>query len=306
MNIDFKKIAFIKFPKDIPFAQHSLLQPTPILISPDVIRVFCGMRDEHGRSRVGFVDLSARNPAEVISYSRRPCLDLGEPGMFDESGVVPCAVAFIDGRLHLFYAGYQLGQSVRFYVFSGVAVSDDNGATFERQKIVPLIERSDAEPLFRVIHSILPTKNGWATWYGAGTHFREGNSKTLPVYDVKYMEADNIYNFPTSGQTAITLHENEHRVGRPYVVRTKKLHYMFYGYGSESEPYRLGLATSKDGISWERSDSVMKAISHDEEWETEMQAYPAFISTSYGDYFFYNGNNYGRDGFSCCSIKGLD
>src|SRR5438270_337025 len=87
------------------WARHTALQPTPWVRGSE-IRVFVGMRDEQGRSRVGYVDLDASDPSRVLRVSEKPALDLGAPGTFDENGVVPCAVVERDGALFLYYAGY--------------------------------------------------------------------------------------------------------------------------------------------------------------------------------------------------------
>ena len=304
-NIKIKKLGLIPFPKEqISWAAHTLLQPTPILLDEDTIRVYCGMRDNDGKSRAGYVDLDARNPLKILDVSRKPVLDIGQHGMFDESGVVPCAVTKDKNGFRLYYAGYQLGQHIRFYVFSGLAESQD-GKTFERVKRVPVLERSDKEPLFRVVHSILSTDNGWQAWYGAGDEFRSGETKTLPVYNVRYMRSDNGVDFPTHGQTVLDIAPEEHRIGRPYVLKNGSGYIMFYGYGTEKDPYKLGIAVSDDGLSWQRQDDKMLFDEKDNDWETEMKAYPSVIKTVHGNYFFYNGNAYGRDGFGCCLIEGL-
>src|SRR5205814_305592 len=44
--------------------RHSALQPTPLLLKEETIRVFAGFRDEKGASRVGFVDLQASDPTK--------------------------------------------------------------------------------------------------------------------------------------------------------------------------------------------------------------------------------------------------
>ena len=75
-----------------PWAKHSALQPTTYLLNDKVIRVYVGFRDSHGISRVGFVDLDSMNPSKVLYVSKRPALDIGLPGTFDDNGVVPCAV----------------------------------------------------------------------------------------------------------------------------------------------------------------------------------------------------------------------
>lgn len=304
MNLKLHKLGLVPFPQNIQWAQHSLLQPTPILLDDDTIRVYCGMRDAKGQSRVGFVDLDARDPRKILKVSEKPALELGQDGMFDESGVVPCAIIRRDGKFQLYYAGYQLGQRIRFYVFSGMAMSDD-GENFTRQQRTPVLERSDSEPLFRVIHSILPDGGKWHAWYGAGDTFREGEHKTLPVYNVRHLESEDSEHFPEAGRVVIDIQGDEHRIGRPYVVRCKDGYVMFYGYGSEQEPYNLGMAVSDNGFTWTRCDEMVRFDAPDEPWEKEMKAYPAAINTRHGAYFFYNGNAYGKDGFGCCKIEGL-
>jgi len=101
------------------WAVHSALQPTPIVLSNTVIRVYVGFRDEQGVSRVGFVDVKADDPSTVLDVSREPVLDIGQDGTFDENGVVPCAITKREGQLYLYYAGYQLGHKVRFVAYGG-------------------------------------------------------------------------------------------------------------------------------------------------------------------------------------------
>jgi hypothetical protein len=304
LKLIWKRIGFVPFPQDaVQWATDSLLQPTPFLLNSDVIRVFVGMRDDRGRSRVGFVDVAARKPDQVLNICRTPSLDIGAPGMFDENGVVPCAVILRENQLYLYYAGYQTAKTARFHVFSGLAKSSDNGDSFTRVSSDPILPPTIHEPLFRVIHSILPSDDGnWDVWYGGGNTFRQGATKTLPVYDVRQMRSDDGIVFPEQSETAIHLRPEEHRVGRPYVLRTADGYLMFYGYGSEMSPYQLGMAHSDDGKSWIRNDHQMQIEGERQAWETEMQAYPSIIQAGCNIYLFYNGNAYGRDGFGCCRL----
>src|SRR5688572_16663385 len=154
---------------DSDWAKHSALQPTPYLNSATrSIRIFSGFRDSDGVSRVGFVDVCAETPEKVLRVSDKPALDVGIPGTFDENGVVPCAVIEREGRLFLFYAGYQLGRKVKFHVFGGLATSDNGGETFTRYSRVPVCDRTDQELYFRVIHTMMFDEGRWKAWYGAG------------------------------------------------------------------------------------------------------------------------------------------
>src|SRR5215475_4169224 len=91
----------------LPWARHSFLQPTPMEYGDSTIRIYGGLRDDKGVSRVGYIDVAADDPSRVLKVCDCPVLDIGEPGMFDENGVVPCAVVRREEGLFLYYAGYQ-------------------------------------------------------------------------------------------------------------------------------------------------------------------------------------------------------
>ncbi len=286
------------------WAKHSALQPTPLVMTEaGFIRVFAGMRDQEGVSRVGFVDVDAENPAHVRRVSRTPALDVGIPGAFDENGVVPCAIVERDGELHLFYAGYQIGQKVKFYVFGGLAVSRDGGETFTRLSRVPISDRTDAELFFRVIHTMMRDGKGWRAWYGGGDSFDTSNGFQYPRYNIRHaFSADGIH-LENDYQVCVDMRGGEYRVGRPYVIKRGELYRMFYGVGTVEEGYRLAYAESSDGINWTRKDSEVGIEISSSGWDSHMQAYPAVVTYEDHTYMFYNGNDYGRGGFGYAALK---
>lgn len=300
-----KKKGLIYGPRgESSWAKHSALQPTPYLLDNATIRIFTGFRDSDGVSRVGFVDVSADNPSNVISVSKTPSLDIGHDGAFDENGVAPCAILVFEHRLYLYYAGYQLGQKVRFCAYSGLAVSDDHGVTFKRLSNVPVTDRTNDAMYFRVIHSIINDDGIFKVWYGAGSTYDVGADKTLPRYNVQMMESKSLFEFPKHGHVVVETKGDEYRVGRPYVFKNDDGFIMFYGTGSEAVPYRLGYATSSDSYRWERKDDLsIKGPSAT--WDSEMMAYPAVVTNNDVSYLFYNGNDYGREGFGYAVIEGL-
>ena len=62
-----------------PWARHSALQPTA-LVEEDRIRVFAGVRDDDGISRIIAVDVDPGDPSRVLGVSENPVLDIGEAG----------------------------------------------------------------------------------------------------------------------------------------------------------------------------------------------------------------------------------
>lgn len=278
------------------WAKHSALQPTPYLMG-EVIRVYVGFRDGEGVSRVGFVDVSADNPSNVLQVSEKPALDVGVPGTFDENGVVPCAIIEREEGLHLYYAGYQLGQKVKFYVYSGLAISKDGGNSFKRYSRVPVCDRTDDELFFRVIHSMMFEDGVWKVWYGAGDSYTKEGQKQLPNYNIRYVESPDGIRLGADFKVCVDMRGDEYRVGRPYVIKQNSPYQMFYSAGTSATGYRLAYAESQDGINWIRKDEEVGIDVSETGWDSQMQCYPSIVQYKTSTYMFYNGNNYGQDGF---------
>ena len=108
----------------------SALTPAPILLNSDVIRVYFGARDREGVSRIGYVDLNADNPSDILSLSKAPALDVGQPGCFDDNGVILGDLVKDGETLRMYYVGFQKVEKVKFLAFSGLAISYDHGNSF--------------------------------------------------------------------------------------------------------------------------------------------------------------------------------
>lgn len=285
------------------WAQKWALQPTPFVRPDGRIRVFVGFRTHEGVSRVGFVDVNADNPSEVLHVSPEPALDIGVAGAFDENGVVPCAVVERQGKLYLYYAGYQLGQKVKFYVFGGLAISEDGGESFTRYSQVPLCERTDDELFFRVIHTMMFDDGHWRAWYGGGNQYTMHDGKQLPNYNIRVAEAPDGLALSPDYQICIDTKGGEYRVGRPYVLKEADRYRMFYCAGTAERGYRLAYAESADGVAWTRKDDEIGIDVSESGWDSQMQAYPSVVQHHNQVYLFYNGNNYGEDGFGYAILE---
>jgi hypothetical protein len=204
----------------------------------------------------------------------------------------------------MYYAGYQLGKKVRFLVLSGLAISEDGGKTFKRYSRTPVFERTEDEMLFRVPHTVICENGVFKFWYGGGDKFMQGREKTLPVYDVRYLESYDGLDIPSKGLNVLKTNSDEYRIGRPFVLKNNDSYIMFYGFSSEEKPYQLGYAVSNDGINWIRKDSEVGIKLSESGWDSEMMAYPSLVKTHGKTYLFYNGNNYGRDGFGYAVLDG--
>jgi hypothetical protein len=101
----------------------------------------------------------------------------------------------------------------------------------------------------------------------------------LPVYDIRQMASPDGLEFPDAGEVAVPLGSpDEHRVGRPYVVRHDGGYRMFFGAGTEETTYRLTFADSADGRAWRRHDGLLGLDVSPTGWDAQMVGYPAVVT----------------------------
>ena len=275
--------------------------PTPINLGNGVTRVFiyCQSSDQVGR--IGYVDVATENPIEVIRSSTEPVLDIGPPGAFDDHGIVPVSVVNApSGRLFLYYVGFEICHRIRYRLFTGLAISYDLGTTFRKVGRSPILDRSDAELFFRCGTHVIFERGRFQAWYIAGSAWHDLNGKAVPIYNIRTLESSDGISWGASGKVVMDIEpETEHGFGRPYVVPVEGGGYeMFYSIRSLATlGYRLGYATSHDGIEWTRRDEDLGFVPSGEEWDLKEQSYSAVIALSGRRYMFYNGNNFGEAGF---------
>ncbi len=288
----------------VKFATNTVITPNPFLLNEEIIRVYCGFRDDEGRSRIGFVDVKASNPSEIVKVSDRPVLDIGEPGMFDDNGMILGDVLRVDEKIYMYYVGFQIPAKAKFIACSGLAISTDGGNTFERVRKTPVGGRVPNAPFGRCIHSVLYEKGLFRIWYSVIYGWEYINGRPYPAYDIRYVESeDGIHINDEDGVHCIACQGNEYRIGRPRVIKRNDDEYeMRYTFDTRDKEYISGLAFSKDGIHWTRRDEEAGLIKSEKGWDSEMACYPVEIDTKYGTYLFYDGNGMGATGFGYAKL----
>jgi len=279
------------------WARTHAMVPTPVLLD-GVIRIYLGFLDDKKVGRIGFVDVGADDPSLILKVSEKPALDIGVPGAFDDNGVLPSCILKFNGKKYLYYWAFQLGVKVRYYLFSGLAISDDEGKTFRRYSQVPILERNDKDLFLRSAPYVMLDECVWKMWYAGGSEWVEVSGKFVPVYRVKYLESQDGIRWSGEGKVCIDFrNEDEHGFGRPYVIKENGLYKMFYSVRTRSKGYRLGYAESDDGINWTRKDKEAGIDVSEEGWDSEMICYSSILKVGDETYMFYNGNNFGETGF---------
>jgi len=299
-----KKGLIYKPPKGGSWRDNSALTPTAFLLSETIIRVYVSFRDTQGIGRIGYVDVDANDPSKIMKISESPVLDIGKDGMFDDNGVILGDLIRVDNQIYMYYVGFQLVKKSKFLAYSGLAISEDNGETFQRYKNTPIMDREDEALYIRAIHSVVFEDNKFKFWYATGSGWENIDGIDYPQYDIKYIESDDGIHFENSGIKCIENDKTnlEYRIGRPRVYKKNNVYIMNFTYGTTDGRYMAGQAYSTDGIHWDRNDKSLGIELSKEGWDSIHLSYPSIVCTKNKTYMFYNGNNMGQDGFGYAEL----
>lgn len=282
---------------------NTFMTPHAMQLSPGVIRILGGVRDADGVSRIKYIDVDENNPCNILYVSPKPVLDIGNKGCFDDNGMILGDVLSVDGRLYMYYVGFQKVQKVKFFAFSGLAISDDGGESFHRYGEVPVLDRSAQGRYGRCIHTVLHEDGLFKCYYAIIDDWKYINGIPYPVYNIWYTFSEDGVHFSSEDKClCIDTQGDEYRIGRPKVYKTEKGYEMFYTRDLLSKEYLAGYAESEDGIRWVRKDDALPLEKSDEGWDSEMACYPVKLVTEKKKYLFYNGNGMGRTGVGYAEI----
>jgi hypothetical protein len=283
------------------WASHSFMTPVPIQLDATRIRVFGGMRDASGVSRIGWVDVAADDPTQVLAVCDTPALDTGLPGAFDDNGVILGDVIWLrDDQLRMYYVGFQLVQKAKFLAFTGVAESTDGGQSFQRVQITPVLDRAPHAPFINALHSIEALEHGgYRAWVSCGQRWQLIDGLVYPQYNCWTLTSeDGLWWDNRNAIKILDVSGDEYRIGRPRANRLKSGGYeLRITSDTLSKQYATRRLTSDDGIHFAPSAKEELPRGTTEAWDSDMTCYPARLDSWAGQSFlFYNGNGMGRTG----------
>lgn len=290
-------------------------QAPAVLIFDKFIRVYFSCRpprDKNGQyvSYSAFVDLNRYNLFEIVNLSKKPILELGKLGTFDEFGTYPVSVIRNGEEIILYYGGWTRCESVPFTVSIGVAISHDNGENFTKLGKGPLLSRNIHDPFVLSGPKIRRFKDHWYLWYVAGTKWLENDGKPDAVYKIRMAISSDGLNWIRNGKYIIEnrIEENECQAS-PDVFFYKKKYHMFFCYKYalnfryNERGYRIGYAVSDDLENWIRDDTKVGIDISEEGWDDQSISYPHVFELDNNVYMLYLGNEVGRYGFGLAQLE---
>lgn len=300
--------------KNHPWMREFAQSPS-VLIFDEVIRVYFCSRpapDESGqyKSYIAFIDLDRRKPTRVVRICDEPVMGLGGCGTFDEFGTNPVSVIRDENRIRAYYAGWTRCESVPFNAAIGVAISNNNGESFERIGEGPVLSYTPDEPFLLGSPRIRRFNGKWCLWYVAGKRWIKTSSRPEPVYKIRMATSSDGLIWRKAGVDLIEdkLGEDECQAGADVIERAGRFH-MFYSYrrsqnykGKEGG-YRIGYAVSDDLVNWKRNDELAGMEVSAEGWDSEMVNYGHVFSLDGETYMIYQGNEMGRAGIGLARLQ---
>jgi hypothetical protein len=292
-------------------------QSPQALVFDNFVRIYFSTRsvDTNGKflSHIAFVDMR-KNLREVIGVSDQTVIPLGGLGCFDEHGIFPMNVVRHDDLVYGYTCGWNRRVSVSVDTAVGLAISRDNGLTFERIGSGPVLAASLHEPCLVGDGFVLVIDGVFHMWYIFGTGWKKYAPDAAPdrTYKIGHATSPDGVNW-TKEESRLIISDQlgpDESQALPTVVKIGSRYHMFFCYResfdfrkAKGRGYRIGHAWSDDLSNWTRDDDTPKLDGTPGAWDSDMQCYPHVFECDSKVYLLYNGNEFGRHGFGVAELQ---
>ena len=291
-------------------------QSPQTLVFDDFVRIYFSTREKDEKngkylSHIAFIDMD-KNFKNVISESVNTVIELGMLGSFDEHGIFPINVLRDGDKILAYTCGWSRRVSVSVETSIGLAVSNDNGLTFNKVGDGPVLSSSLHEPFLVGDAFVCRYKNTLHMWYIFGTRWIENPvEETARVYKIGHAISEDGISWIKDGKQIISdkLNKDECQA-LPTVIFTNNKYHMFFCYREatgfrkvKERGYRIGYAYSTDLVTWVRDDVNCGIDVSEQGWDSDMMCYPHVFNCNNNIYMLYNGNEFGKYGFGLAILE---
>jgi len=319
-TLQWKKLGHIFNPAEhvLPGGCQHFAQSPQALVFDDFVRIYFSTRavdPANGKylSHIAFVDMQ-KDLRTVIKVAQQAVIPLGALGCFDEHGIFPMSVMRHGDAIYGYTCGWNRRVSVSVDTAIGLAISHDQGLTFERIGPGPVLGPSLHEPCLVGDGFVKRIGEVFHMWYIFGTGWRSYGEGAAPdrTYKIGHAVSDNGIDWTKEEARSIIADRlgPDESQALPTVVTIDTRHHMFFCYRQSSDfrnnkarGYRIGHAWSDDLLHWTRDDEQPALHGTDGDWDGEMQCYPHVFECDGAVYLLYNGNQFGRDGFGLAVLE---
>ena len=302
----------------LPNGCHAYAQSPQALVFENFVRIYFSTRavdPSNGKylSHIAFVDM-CKELKRVLQVSDTTVIPLGELGAFDEHGIFPMSVLRHGELIYGYTCGWNRRISVSVDTAIGLAISRDNGLTFQRVGAGPVLAASLHEPCLVGDGFVKVIGGVFHMWYIFGTGWKKYTATSAPdrTYKIGHAISTDGRDWQKQGSRQLIADRlgPQESQALPTVIAIGGRHHMFFCYRESSDfrsnaarGYRLGHAYSDDLHTWHRDDANYVLSGSAGEWDADMQCYPHVFKCDGLVYLLYNGNEFGRTGFGAAVLK---
>lgn len=298
-----------------PSWMYEYAQAPATLVFEDFVRVYFSCRpprDAQGQfvSYTAYVDLDRRDLTRIVGLAQEPVLQLGALGTFDEFGTYPMSVIRRGEEVWAYYAGWTRCESVPFNVAIGAAVSTDQGVSFRKLGLGPLLEYSPDEPFTISGPKVRYFAGRYYLFYIAGDAWVIKDGKPEISHKIRMAVSDDGLTWTKMHRTLVPDRwgDNESQASPDVIQADGRYHMFFCGWVPrdfrQTRRRQIGYAWSNDLLHWTRDDDSAGIDISDEGFDSEMVAYPHVFALDGRTWMLYLGNEVGRHGFGLAELAG--
>lgn len=289
--------------------------PAKAIVLNDRIRVFYSSKsrpDSNGNfiSYSSFVDLDKQDLTTIIYEHPEPIIETGGPGTFDEFGTTIAEPLVIGDSIYLYYLGWQRlgGNTAPYQVCLGLAIGSIKDSKFKKVSQGPVVGIDQFDPISIGNVAVRQEGGKWQMWYTSYKRWEFKGVKPTPEYHIKYAESEDGINWHKT--EIICIAEDEAGgIATPTVIKVNDKYEMWFGYRKPYDQqgnvgaYKIGHASSKDGLKWLRDDENSSISVSPTGWDSQMVCYPHVVTIQDKTIMFYSGNDFGRSGFGYAELS---
>jgi len=303
-----------KLPNDC----EQFAQSPQALVFDDFVRIYFSTRavdknNEKYLSHIAFVDMR-KNLRDVIRVSYKTVIPLGGLGCFDEHGIFPMNVLRHDDVVYGYTCGWNRRVSVSVDTAIGLAISHDDGLTFQRIGDGPVLAASLHEPCLVGDCFVKIIGDVFHMWYIFGTGWKRFSADAAPdrTYKIGHAVSSDGINWVKEEARQIIADRlgADESQALPTVIEIDNKYHMFFCYRhsfdfrkNKNRGYRIGHAYTEDLVNWTRDDEDPFLNVTPGDWDSDMLCYPHVFECDGKINLLYNGNEFGRYGFGLAVLE---
>lgn len=291
---------------------RSHAQCPSVIVMEDALRVYFSCRPEpiDGQylSYTAWLDLDPKDPTKVLRVAKKPVMQLGALGSFDEHGIYPTSTIRVKDEIFMYYGGWHRKQTTPYSVAIGLAKSKD-GENFTRVYDGAFFNSNEVDP-FEVSCPKIRNFGGRNFLFylsGRGWTMHDGRAESLyKIRIAAYRDGAGWIRLPKDIIPDV-LSDGECQAGADVFLKDGKYHMYFSyrhatDYRNPQRGYRIGYARSNDLATWERDDSYAGIELSKDGFDSEMMHYPHVFKYGSDHFMLYNGNDFGRYGLGLAKL----